>query len=166
MESLKIASVATRDGYEYFQTKLDLEKATRIAEEEKLSLRFFHYSNSGTSFLLNESESTRMKDRLRVLGEEFESVSAVSIVSVVGDGVASSVDLVPQTLKGVRECDAQVLLVCSNALSLTVAVPSSQKKAVANRLHEILIEKKTDKKKEPPAKGAPKFGGEDHLSLN
>ena len=70
-----------------------------------------------------------------------EEKEKVSTVSAVGSGLSQASDILSVVLGVVRASQARCLLLCSNSLSVTVAVDSREKNEIVVRLHEALIEK-------------------------
>jgi aspartate kinase len=156
MEHTLIRGVASRDGYRFFKVASRLDRLLDLFRSRKVPLRFLSFSSDEVRFLCEEEKAPLVAKLLRDLAP-VEEEEKVSIVSVVGDGLASSSDVIPEVLEAIHFAGAPCFLICSNTLSVTAAVPSSYKAEIVRRLHERLV---ADKKEEPPGKGAPMFEGE------
>jgi aspartate kinase len=161
MEHTLIRGVASRDGYHFFKVASPLMPLLGLFRSKKLPLRFLSFSSDEIRFLCEEEKAPLFGRLLREIAPVQEEEN-VSIVSVVGDGLASSSDVIPEVLDAVHVADAPCYLLCSNTLSVTVAIPSSYRAQIVRRLHERLIEANSDgaQKKEPPVRGAPEVEGE------
>jgi len=140
MESTQIRGLATKDGYTYFRSKLSPQELLDGLESESIPLRFFSFAEGKVSFLVDKERVANIKRLLTAKNDPFEEVGKVAILSVVGEGITGSADILPRLLRGVRECGAEVLLVASNSHSLTVAIASQKLEEVAQRLHREFLE--------------------------
>jgi aspartate kinase len=161
MESLSIRGVATRDGYCYFETTAALAALLPRLKEKRVVIRFFSSTHDKVSFLCERDRASAVRDVLAEICPDFTEHAPVSIVSVVGDGLLSSCDFIPDFMEAVSGASAPCLLFASNSLSATVAVPAEFKSAVAQRLHEKWVASGALKKEEPlPLEGALEVGGD------
>ncbi len=141
MESTQVRGVATRDGYHFFRVKSDFGTFVKWLGETKISLRFFQASSSEMSFLVEEDKAVALKKRVSGLGEVLQELEDVSIVSVVGEGVSRCPDFLEKFTSALSLTDCQPLLLVSNALSITAAVPKKSAAIIAEKLHAEFLEK-------------------------
>ena len=139
MEKPAVRGIASKDGYHFFRLRLSLHELLAILEPRKIPLRFFNYASGVVSFLCESEKAPLVKDAL-ALKVGLEEAGKVSIVSVVGDGLSNSADVFPKFVSAMGEFAGSALLICANALSLTVAVPSENKQALVSALHTKLFD--------------------------
>lgn len=142
MESTLVRGVATRDGYQFFRVKSEFNALVKWLAESKIPLRFFQASASEMSFLIEDEKAPMLRKRISSLGEVLQELEDVSIVSVVGDGVSRCPDFLEKFSGALAATDCQPLLLVSNALSITAAVPKNLSAKVAQKLHADFLEKK------------------------
>lgn len=141
MEKLSVKGIATKDGFHYFSTQLELKNLASFFKEIGASLRFLNSSAGRTNFLCEESEAVRVRDFLKKVDQDYVERDRVSIVSIVGEGISNSKDLLAKCLGILSSITDQNLLLISNTLSLTMAIPSELKAELTQTLHQELIEK-------------------------
>lgn len=142
MESTQVRGVATRDGYHFFRVRADLNSLVKWLSESKVSLRFFQASTNEISFLVEDDKAAVLKKSISSLGQVVQELKDVSIVSVVGDGVSRCPDFLTSFTATLAACECQPLLLTSNALSITAAVPKASCAKIAGQLHSEFLEKK------------------------
>ncbi|MFM8269967.1 MAG: aspartate kinase [Pseudomonadota bacterium] len=141
MEKPLVKGIATKDGFHYFSTKLDLKTLAGFFQQSGATLRFFNIGDGCTTFLCDESQVDSLRELLKKSDSNFKEVKNVSTVSVVGEGVSNSKELLPKCLSILESLGQQSLIFASNTLSLTLAVSSNQKALLTQVLHQELIEK-------------------------
>jgi aspartate kinase len=141
MESTVIRGIATREGYHFFRVGLKLDQLLAILQQDRIALRFFSFSPTEVSFLVEQEKASRLQERLQECGGLLESLGEVAVVSAVGEGLSASTDALPRFLETLRVAQAEYLLICANALSMTVAIPAAKKQEVTRQLHERLVDK-------------------------
>lgn len=141
MEKPSVKGIATKDGFHYFSTKVDLKNLVGLFQQSGLTLRFFNMGGGRTTFLCEESQVALIRDVLESSDPDYQEIENISTVSVVGEGVSNSKDLLPKCLSILETLGQQSLLLTSNTLSLTLAVPSDRKALLTQVLHQELIEK-------------------------
>jgi aspartokinase len=111
-----------------------------VLSENGIGLRFFSLGKGRLSFLIEEVDYDKTKEMLQPLDSALEEMAGVSIVSLVGEGISHTKEVLPRCLKRVEKNRSNCLLLSMNSLSLTLAVPTSQKNKLAQELHEEFIE--------------------------
>lgn len=149
MEKPSIRGIAAKDGFHFFRLRMPLEELVKVLCERRIALRFFNYSSGVVSFLCESERAPIVKDALGIVGGGIEEAGKISIVSAVGDGISASPDIFPKFMDALSEFASTTLLICSNALSITVAVPTERKQDLVGLLHARLVNEK-----EPPFPGA------------
>ena len=79
-------------------------------------------------------------DRLFKLGIAFEENSKASLISLVGESISDSREVMSDFMSVVEESGARVIAMASNSLSLCVAVEANNKALVTAKLHAHFIE--------------------------
>ena len=141
MESALIKGVVTQEGYHFFSTGQKLGAIISWFKDSGVALRFFSLSPGRIGFLCEEESASAVRDFLKSCDPKFLEVEKVALVSVVGEGVSNSKDILPQCLNVLEALESEALLITSNSLSLTIAVPRDLKAELAQSLHYQLIEK-------------------------
>lgn len=142
MEATEIKGIATRDGYHYFRVQAELPHFTRWLTETKSALRFLQAGPDGIGFLCEEDKVPRIRKSLEGVGQILADIDRIAIVSVVGNGVGRCPDFLQRFLAGLITTDCQPLLVTTNALSLTAAIPRDRRERLSQILHQEFLEKK------------------------
>jgi len=140
MEETKIRGVTTRDGYHFFQSQIPLDRLFSILRPHRVHLRFLSGTSEGVSFLCEKEKAQAVREVLLESHLPFEEIAKVAVISAVGEGLSSCPDVVPDFLQAIQSSGAQVLLLCINALSASVAVPAAQKELATQAAHRRLIE--------------------------
>ena len=140
LERSIIRGVATRDGLAFFRARGGIEKIRNVLQEERITTRHFQVGNGECSWLADATCSARLRDRLMRSGMAFEENSKACLVSVVGESISDSREVMSQFLETVGESGAEVIALASNSLSLCVAVDAAHKPELARRLHQRFIE--------------------------
>ena len=135
-----IGGIATKEGFHFFRAAVSLERLLPALREKRVALRFFNFSGDEIRFLCETEKVPLVHSLLRELGAEWDETTKVSIVSAVGDGLSVSTDVLPRFLEAIEEAKAPCLLLCSNALSMTAAVPTECKAAVTQSVHRRLMD--------------------------
>ena len=141
MEKSSIKGIATKEGFHYFSTPVDLKSLASFFKETGFNLRFVSLGAGRTNFLCEESQAFDVREFLKKSRLDFIEHEKVAIVSVVGEGLSNSKELLPKCLSILSSLGAQNLLLTSNTLSLTVAVPLEFKTQLTQVLHQEMIEK-------------------------
>ena len=141
MEQVSIKGVTTKDGFSFFNASLSLSRVADLLADQAIALRFFSLGKGQTSFLVEEADALKVKEALDGAHSGFEQMKAVSIVSLVGEGVTHSKEVLPRCLKLFETKKVDCFLISMNSLSLTFAVPTHQKSELAKELHQLFIEK-------------------------
>jgi aspartate kinase len=141
MEKPSIKGIATKDGFHYFSTKVDLKSLADFFQASGSTLRFFNQGSERTSFLCDESQVESLREFLKKSDIDYQEIEKVSTVSVVGEGVSNSKEVLPKCLEALAAIGEPNLILVSNSLSLTIAVPAAQKSLLTQVLHKELIEK-------------------------
>ncbi|MBI4406124.1 MAG: aspartate kinase, partial [Deltaproteobacteria bacterium] len=139
MEKLIIRGIATSDGYHHFRVRMKLKEVLPVLKECRVPIHFIHSSLNDVSFLISKERAAETKKKL----EHFDSIEEtpkVATVSAVGEGLCSAPEVLPLFMEAIQEAGVECLLLCSNSVSITAALPSDQCKKLAIRLHEKLIE--------------------------
>lgn len=141
MESAVIKGVVTKEGYHFFSTRQKLTSLVSWFKDSGVILKFFSQSLERIGFLCEEDSASSVREFLKSCDPSFTEIKKVALVSVVGEGVSSSKDILPKCLTILGALESEPLLAISNSLSLTLAVPSHLKGQLAQNLHQELIEK-------------------------
>ncbi len=139
LERSIIRGVATRDGLAYFHARGGLEKVRRLLEKEKVTPRFVQLGKGECSWLVDSSVSSRLRDGLLRSGIGFEENSKACLVSVVGDSISDSREVMASFMETLEESGVDVVAMASNSLSLCVVVDSASKAQMAQKLHDRFI---------------------------
>lgn len=137
MEVTSIRGVATKDGYVYLKCGLSLRELAERCEAKRVLLRFVSHDGQATRFLIDKDKLAAV--RAIVDGAILEEVGKVGIISAVGEGVSASPEILPQFLRAIHRDGTECLLVCSNATSVTAAIPSARLESAARLVHAALI---------------------------
>jgi len=140
MENPVIKGVATKDGFHFFSTNQKLSSLVSLWKERGVSIRFVTQSPDRLGFLCEEHQAGEVRKHLEKRDPHFQETEKVAIVSVVGQGVASAQEVLPTCISILETTQCEPLLISSNSLSLTIAVPSSQKGELAQNLHRAFLE--------------------------
>jgi aspartate kinase len=143
VEAIEIRGVTTQDGFQYFKSTLPLNTILELLRGRKIRTRFFAHGGGQSLFLCEEEKAKAVEEILRAKQDKFEKSENIAVISVVGDGVSSSADLLPDFLKAVESTGTEPLLVSANSLSASVAIASPVKEAVARAVHLALIESRS-----------------------
>jgi len=140
MESTQIRGIATKDGYTYFRCAVPLQEILEGLEAERIPLRFFNFAEGRTTFLADKERLPALKRLLQSKQIAFEEVPKVAILSVVGEGITGSSDILPRTLRALKADGAECLFITSNSHSITVAINSVKLESAAQGLHREFLE--------------------------
>ncbi len=141
MEQIAVRAITTKDGFSLFSVEQGLDVVARSMADIGVVLRWFTIGPSGMSFLCEESGSSDVRRVLFGIDAKAREVPDVALVSVVGDGVLNSPQVLSQCIDSIVEAGAGMpLLVVSNSLSLSFAIPAAAKAGVARTLHEKLAD--------------------------
>lgn len=140
MERTLIRGIAIREGYHFFHAETKLESLSEVLSDLRLHLRFFSDSQGAFRFACEKEKAPSVKLALEKLGIPFKETEKISAVSIVGNGLSSCSETLPQFLKILKASQTESLLLCANSLSLTALIPSEAKNRLAQALHETLIE--------------------------
>lgn len=141
MESTQIRGIATKDGYTYFRCATPLQEILEGLEAEKIPLRFFNFAEGKTTFLADKERTPSLKRLLSSKAIAFEEVPKVAILSVVGEGITGSSDILPRALRALKAGGAECLFITSNSHSITVAINSAKLETAAQDLHREFLER-------------------------
>lgn len=141
MEETIIRGIATREGYHFFHAHTTLPALLKAVKGHHIGLRFFAATGGEVRFVCEKEKVAVLKERLEESAIRFEEMPKVLLVSAVGDGLSASAEELPRFLETLHDTGAECLMVCSNSLSITAAIPASFKEPVARELHARLIEK-------------------------
>lgn len=162
MERTEIRGVAAKSGYLFLRVRASLSTLADRLRDVHVPLRFFSYCDGEVRFVAEADKAGRIRESLAGVGEVIEEVEGISLVSAVGEGLASCTDTLPRFLGALRRTGAPAYIVVTNTISIVAAVPTAQQAAVARELHAELIERSPQtgelsgglKKEEPPREGA------------
>jgi aspartate kinase len=156
VEFTRIRNIASLDGFNFFTVSSELQELVSILEREKITLRFFSQSRGEVSFLCESNKADVLKNAFKQGDIRFSEVSFISAVSAVGDGICQAPQILPKFLKAIGNFGSDYFMVCSNSLSISAAIRTSEKEKVISRLHDALvIRTAAENEKGPPAKEAP-----------
>jgi aspartate kinase len=139
VEQSLIRGVATRDGLTFFRARGSLTQVRDLLEREKITTRYFQVAKGECSWLADAAVSARLRDRLMVAGLSFEENSKACLVSVVGESISDTREVMTGFLQSVETSGAEIISLASNSLSLSVAVDAAHKPGLARLLHERFI---------------------------
>lgn len=142
MEKPLIKGVTTKEGFHYFSSGLNLIDLTKWFQGQASPLQFFSVAGNEMGFLCESSQSESLREFLDKVDPGFQEVGDVCLVSLVGEGLTTSQEILSQCLQVLQQQSSRVLMIASNSLSLSLAIPSSAKEAVAQGLHQLFIESK------------------------
>ena len=111
-----------------------------VLQSERVTTRFFQVGEGECSWLCDNTHSARLRDSLFKLGIAFEENSKASLISLVGESISDSREVMSDFMSVVEESGARVIAMASNSLSLCVAVEASNKALVTAKLHAHFIE--------------------------
>lgn len=140
VERSVIRGVASRDGLTFFRARAGLERVRLVLQSERVTTRFFQVGEGECSWLCDSTHSARLRDSLFKLGIAFEENSKASLISLVGESISDSREVMSDFMSVVEESGARVIAMASNSLSLCVAVEASNKALVTAKLHAHFIE--------------------------
>jgi aspartate kinase len=139
LERSVICGVATRDGLAFFRARGALHQIRPVLDNLKVSPRYFQIGEGECSWLADAEAAPRLRDALMRSGIAFEENPKTCLVSVVGESLSDSRDVMNGFFMSVEETGAKVVSMASNSLSLCVAVDSVFKPALAQSLHDRFI---------------------------
>lgn len=142
MEKTEIRGITTKDGFHFFRAQAKVGEVLGMLQEQRVAVRFFNFAETSISFLCEEEKAVTVKETLAKSQIQFVELPKISIVSAVGDGVLNCPDVLPLFAQTLGELKTECLLLSSNSLSITAAIPEKDKKKIAEVLHERLIEKR------------------------
>jgi aspartate kinase len=140
MEKARVTGIATKEGFAYFSTSQRLKEVASWFQQSSAALRFVAVSNGRVNFLVEDAVAAQIGALAKASDPRVTQVSNVAIVSVVGEGLSNSPELLARCLEVFAACEDECLLVSSNSLSLTVAVPAEKKALIAQELHARVVE--------------------------
>lgn len=133
MEKARVTGIPTKDGYHFFRVPLKLRELIAALSENGIALKFFQFTEKDVSFLV-ENEHT---DKVRLLmSSVIEEKPGLSLVSIVGEGLDSSVEILSTFVDTLVEADLDCAFLSTGNLSITAAVPVAHKKNLAESLHK------------------------------
>lgn len=142
MEKTEIRGITTQEGYHFFRADGKVGEILGALRDQRVAIRFFNFSDSTISFLCEETKFKKVRDTLEGLKTKFTELPAISIVSAVGEGVLHCPEVLPTFAQCLMDLKTECLLLSSNSLSITAAIPEKDAKRCAEALHSQLIEKK------------------------
>jgi aspartokinase len=92
------------------------------------------------SFLCEDPVAADVRVVASASDPSLQEVKDISLVSVIGEGLSNSNEAMAQCLQVLGEHEQRCLLLSSNSLSLTIAVPQDAKMELAQKLHSALVE--------------------------
>ncbi len=141
MESTQIRGIATKDGYTYFRCAMLPQTLLDALEVQGIPLRFFHFAEGKVCFLADKERVAQVKRLLETQNVIFEEIPKVAILSVVGEGITGSADVLPRLYRALKDCGVESLLAVCNSHSFTVAISSQSLESAAQRIHLEFLEK-------------------------
>lgn len=140
MEQTAVTAVTTKDGFNLFSVDQGLEVVARDLANVGVVLRWMTVGPDGISFLSEKNSASTVRRVLQARNAKVREVPDVALVSVVGDGILHSPNILPTCIECIAEAGVgSLLLVVSNSLSLSFAVPAAVKATVARILHQRLV---------------------------
>jgi aspartate kinase len=140
MEKSVVTGIATKDGYTFFSTARRLRDVAGWMHQVKAPLRFVSVGDGRVSFLCEDPVAADVRVVASASDPSLQEVKDISIVSVIGEGLSNSNEAMAQCLQVLGEYEQRCLLLSSNSLSLTIAVPHDAKMELAQKLHSALVE--------------------------
>ncbi len=137
MEQSKIIGVATKKRLHHFRMRTEVSDLCLSLKDSPSCLRFFGYADGAFNLLCDSDKVGEIRTWIK--GEAEENAD-VSIVSLVGEGLAHAPRVAAQVLEAVHALGAECFWLSHSTLSIMVAVPSSFEKELANKLHELFIQ--------------------------
>jgi aspartate kinase len=119
-----------------------LDRLLDAASAEHVPLKDLAFSDGGGSFLialLNVPDWASARRRLLAAVPGLELVDEMSLVSVVGDGLASTTEPLSTFLRAVRSAGAEPRAVLASALRLGAVVPVGSAEGVQRAVHAELV---------------------------
>lgn len=139
METAKVTGVPTKDGYHFFKIAGKLSEILSLLSNAGISLKFFQCSEKEISFLIEEELVQKVKNTFASKKISFEEKTNLSLVSVVGEGLSSSPEIISKFVDAMVKTNTECLLLSSGSLSFTAAVSKAQKKPLAEALHSQFL---------------------------
>lgn len=128
METLEIVAIPTRPHLFFFQSTSTPDQLANFRIE------MLHVREGETSFLVDSAEKNQVESALGKVG------TPVTLVSLVGDGLLSRPTLISEIWTKAKELDAPILMLSSNTLSISLAVPPLKAAELAKSLHQTFLE--------------------------
>ncbi len=158
MEDTLVRGISSRDGYYFFSAVVPIGQLLEGLKSKKIPLRFFQVSENKVSFLCEKEKAALVREVIASLVSDYEEIGKVSVVSAVGEGIGHAGHLLAEMWQTIQQSTTRCLLMTSNSLSVSAAVPSDAVAKVVPQLHAQWIG--LAQKKEPPREGALHVGGE------
>ncbi len=140
MEKAKVTGVPTKDGYHYFRVTIKLRELIGALSENGLTLKFFQFSEKDVTFLMEKEYADKVRKIIQPLSNKIEEKSDLSLVSLVGEGLDSSVEILSGFVDTMVQTDVECLFLSTGNLSISAAVAAKDKKQVAEKLHAKFLE--------------------------
>jgi aspartate kinase len=137
MESTRITGITSQKGFCFFETSSTLSDIATIAQANRCCLRFLYASSKTVSFLCENECADVLGQALTERGLKVRKMSSVAVVSAVGEGAGSDREVFAKSMDALR--GIKVLLLCTNSLSLSVAIAEKDLRKAAQSLHDHLI---------------------------
>jgi aspartate kinase len=141
IEKTTVKGITTKDGFHYFQVEANSASLLPLLNELRSPIRFFSATSTAFTFLIEKELAPSVSNILDGSGIRYLETPKICLISAVGEGITTSRALLPRFLSTIKENKTEALLLTSNSLSLSAAVPSEKKEAIARALHAELVEK-------------------------
>lgn len=139
MEKTQVRGVTTKAGFYFFKVETTIRQLLGGFSELGLVLRFFNFSDSTVSFLVEEDKAQKVKDFFSKVSLKYAEIPKVALVSAVGDGINHSPEVMPAFVEAIQSTGAECLLLTSNTLSVNAAVSETAMAKCAEILHSKLV---------------------------
>ena len=139
IEQVKISGVATKDGFHLFRAQTSLTYFFKVLKNIAVPLRFISQTAIEISFLCEREKLALVREAFQKENIRINEVPNVATVSVVGEGLTHSNSLFHQVVTFMEKENIDCLMWVTNSVSVTMAVKSEFKEALAKFLHNDLL---------------------------
>lgn len=137
MEGLKIQSVTSKDGLSFMKFEMRLKDWLAMSAKVPSALSCMQFSGDVVQVIV-ESEKAQSLTKL-FPKEVVTQISDVALISLVGEGICGSPEVISKMIQVLDQAGIEVILITSNSISVSAAVPGRLKAAALQALHSHFI---------------------------
>ncbi len=140
VERSQVRGVATKEGLIFFRVRSNLHHVRELLGRERISPRYFQVGKGECSWVVDFSYGAKLRDTLMRAGFSFEENGKVCLVSIVGESMSDSREVLVAFLETVEQSGAEIISLATNSLSVCVVVEVAFKAPLAALLHKRFIQ--------------------------